>query len=74
MRIRYQPTLLAGLKRADLCGTPCVLEPPVIGNSEANVPSALVPSVLPVGAVGCYLRDEVGLLALLSDDLAVAVW
>ena len=53
---------------------PCVLEPPVIGNSEASVPSALVPSVLPADAVDCYLRGEAGWLALLADDIAVAVW
>ena len=52
---------------------PGLVEPPVFGNSEASVPGTLVPGVLPAGAVGCYLHDEVGRLALIEDDIAVAV-
>ena len=50
-----------------------LVEPPVFGTSEASVPGTLVPGVLPAGAVGCYLHDEVGRLALIEDDIAVAV-
>ena len=52
---------------------PGLVEPPVFGSSEVSVPCALVPCVLPAGAVGCYLHDEVEWLALLADDITVAV-
>ncbi len=52
---------------------PGLVESPAFGKSQASVPDPLVPGVLPTGAAGCYLHDEVGRFALLGDDIAVAV-
>ena len=50
-----------------------LVEPPVFRDAQVGIPGALVPGILLASALRGYLHYEVGWLALLGDDVAVAV-
>ena len=52
---------------------PGLVEPPVFGDAQAGVGRPLVHHIVLARAAGSYLHHEVGRLALLRDDVAVAV-